>query len=59
MQSMNEPIPQDPMDPGPDGPFDPSAAELLAGMLVGAALFAVAMLPTLCQRFPQLVEVLR
>lgn len=42
MQNMSEPLPEQPIDPGPDGPYYPAelavAALLVLWMLVMAAL---------------------
>lgn len=43
MQNMSEPVPQDPIDPGPDGPFD--VLEQALACVVFGALMGLALLP--------------
>lgn len=54
MESMNEPLPQDPIDPGPDGPLD--LQELVAVVLGVALVVTMGLLPAVCRL---VLEVLR
>lgn len=47
MKTMNEPLPNDPIDPGPDGPQD---LQELVAVIVGVALVVtLGFLPAVCR----------
>lgn len=47
MKTMNEPLPNDPIDPGPDGPMD---LQELVAVIVGVALVVtMGFLPVVCR----------
>jgi len=47
MKTMNEPLPNDPIDPGPDGPQD--LQELVAVIVGMALLLTMGFLPAVCR----------
>lgn len=47
MKTMNEPLPNDPIDPGPDGPQD--LQELVAVIVGVALLLTMGFLPAVCR----------
>jgi len=51
MQNMSEPVPHDPIDPGPDGPF--YVLEQALAYVVGGCLLGLALLPMVGDRVIQ------